>query len=102
MGTNVHLSRPDNGDPDKTMCLLKNAGIDSVRDTIDWYRYEKSPGVYKLTNEQEKLLDAAKEYGTEVLLIPLGRNGIYDGMLSRPKLMTKEAAGHYGDFVYNL
>lgn len=102
MGTNVHLSRPDNGDPDKTMCLLKNAGIDSVRDTIDWYRYEKSPGVYKLTNEQEKLLDAAKKYGTDVLLIPLGRNGIYDGMLSKPKLMTKEAAVHYGDFVYNL
>lgn len=102
MGTNVHLSRPDNGDPDKTMCLLKNAGIDSVRDTIDWYRYEKSPGVYKLTNEQEKLLDAAKKYGIDVLLIPLGRNGIYDGMLSKPKLMTKEAAVHYGDFVYNL
>ena len=102
MGTNVHLSRPDNGDPDKTMCLLKNAGIDSVRDGIDWYRYEKSPGVYKLTNEQEKLLDAAKKYGTDVLLIPLGRNGIYDGMLSKPKLMTKEAAVHYGDFVYNL
>ena len=102
MGTNVHLSRPDNGDPDKTMYLLKNAGIDSVRDTIDWYRYEKSPGVYKLTNEQEKLLDAAKKYGTDVLLIPLGRNGIYDGMLSKPKLMTKEAAVHYGDFVYNL
>lgn len=102
MGTNVHLSRPDNGDPDKTMCLLKNAGIDSVRDTIDWYRYEKSPGVYKLTNEQEKLLDAAKKYGTDVLLIPLGRNGIYDGMLSKPKLMTKEAVVHYGDFVYNL
>ena len=102
MGTNVHLSRPDNADPDKTMYLLKNAGIDSVRDTIDWYRYEKSPGVYKLTNEQEKLLDAAKKYGTDVLLIPLGRNGIYDGMLSKPKLMTKEAAVHYGDFVYNL
>ena len=102
MGTNVHLSRPDNADPDKTMCLLKNAGIDSVRDGIDWYRYEKSPGVYKLTNEQEKLLDAAKKYGTDVLLIPLGRNGIYDGMLSKPKLMTKEAAVHYGDFVYNL
>ncbi len=102
MGTNVHLSRPDNADPDKTMCLLKNAGIDSVRDTIDWYRYEKSPGVYKLTNEQEKLLDTAKKYGTDVLLIPLGRNGIYDGMLSKPKLMTKEAAVHYGDFVYNL
>lgn len=102
MGTTVHLSRPDNADPDKTMCLLKNAGIDSVRDTIDWYRYEKSPGVYKLTNEQEKLLDAAKKYGTDVLLIPVGRNGIYDGMLSKPKLMTKEAAVHYGDFVYNL
>ena len=102
MGTTVHLSRPDNADPDKTMYLLKNAGIDSVRDTIDWYRYEKSPGVYKLTNEQEKLLDAAKKYGTDVLLIPVGRNGIYDGMLSKPKLMTKEAAVHYGDFVYNL
>ena len=102
MGTTVHLSRPDNADPDKTMYLLKNAGIDSVRDTIDWYRYEKIPGVYKLTNEQEKLLDAAKKYGTDVLLIPVGRNGIYDGMLSKPKLMTKEAAVHYGDFVYNL
>lgn len=102
MGTNVNLSSPDNADPDKTMYLLKNAGIDSVRDTIDWCRYEKSPGVYKLTNEQEKLLDAAKKYGTDVLLIPLVRNRIYDGMLSKPKLMTKEAAVHYGDFVYNL
>lgn len=102
MGTNLHVSRPNNADADTALYLMKSAGIDSARDTIDWYRYEKSPGVYKLTNEQEKLLDAAKKYGTDVLLIPLGRNGIYDGMLSKPKLMTKEAAVHYGNFVYNL
>ena len=102
MGTNLHVSRPNNADADTALYLMKSAGIDSARDTIDWYRYEKSPGVYKLTNEQEKLLDAAKKYGTDVLLIPLGRNGIYDGMLSKPTLMTKEAAVHYGDFVYNL
>lgn len=102
MGTNVHATREGNADADTTMYLMKSAGIDSVRDTIDWYKYEKSPGVYKLTEEQEKFLDAAEKYGTDVLLIPLGRNGIYDGMLSSPTLMTKEAAVHYGDFVYNL
>ena len=102
MGTNVHVTREGNADADTTLYLMKSAGIDSVRDTIDWYKYEKSPGVYKLTEEQEKFLDAAEKYGTDVLLIPLGRNGIYDGMLSSPRLMTKEAAVHYGDFVYNL
>lgn len=102
MGTNVHVTREGNADADTTLYLMKSAGIDSVRDTIAWYYYEKTPGVYKLTDRQEALLDAAEKYNIDVLLIPLGRNGIYDGMLSNPTLMTKEAAVHYGDFVYNL
>lgn len=102
MGTNVHVTREGNADADTTLYLMKSAGIDSVRDTIDWYKYETSPGVYKLTEEQEKLLDVAEKYGTDILLIPLGRNGIYDGMLSSPRLMSKDAAAHYGEFVYNL
>ncbi len=103
MGTNLHVSRPNNADADTALYLMKSAGIDSARDTIDWYYYEISQGVYKLSEEQEKLLDAAEKYGTDVLLIPLGQRGsLYSGMLSSPKLMTKEAAVHYGDFVYNL
>ena len=102
MGTNLHVTNPDQGDADIALSLMKNAGMGALRDVIAWYYYEKTPGAYKLTERQEALLDAAEKYNIDVLLIPLGRNGIYDGMLSKPKLMTKEAAVHYGDFVYNL
>lgn len=102
MGTNLHVTNPDQGDADIALSLMKNAGMGTLRGVIAWYYYEKTPGVYKLTDRQEALLDAAEKYNIDVLLIPLGRNGIYDGMLSNPTLMTKEAAVHYGDFVYNL
>lgn len=102
MGTNLHVTRVNQGDADTALALMKNGGLGTLRDTIDWYYYEETPGAYKLTERQEALLDAAEKYNIDVLLIPLGRNGIYDGMLSNPRLMTKEAAVHYGDFVYNL
>ncbi len=101
MGVNIHSANPDNSDPEIVMELADKSGIGTLRDSFFWYYYEKEPGVYSMSPEQEALLDAAIKYDMDLLALPLGNNGIYsEYMLER--LMTKEGALKYGDFLYNL
>ena len=98
MGAAAHFTRY--GDADSGLELMKNAGMGLVRDDYTWNEYERTKGVYALTERQEKLCDASVKYGIKLLPIVYGNNTLYDSTGSA--FVSDAAMPDFLRFVENI
>lgn len=76
-GVNSHTSR-GRGDADTVFSLAQNAGIGSVRETVNWESYEPTQGNYALTETQKYSLESMKKHNLDPLITIYGNNRAYE------------------------
>ncbi len=88
IGTNVHYGYLSWHDPAKTIQLMKDASLNTFRDTLAWGWVEKQRGVYAMGSETlpfRQAVDMAVKNGIEPLLILVYGNRAYAGNIAAPE-----------------
>ena len=91
LGVGGHFGRMPNWDIDKLIPLLKQMGVQYVRDEWGWDAIEKTKGVYEMYPAGQHKLDALNAAGIKVIFILDYGNKLYDNPLD-PDAFAKFAA----------
>ncbi|MFD2331634.1 RICIN domain-containing protein [Cohnella sp. GCM10020058] len=76
-GVNMHADQSNKGDNTINIALAKKAGVQWIRDTIEWRNVEQVQGVYTFPANLEDEVNQAKSAGMQVLLVLCYSNGLY-------------------------
>ena len=81
--------------------IIKNAGIDHIREGYNWATFEQQKGVYRETQSMTNYLDAAQKYKIDVLALAAYGNTLYSEQ-SRDIPNTPEARAAFAEYVYQM
>jgi polysaccharide biosynthesis protein PslG len=80
----------------KTLPLVRQAGMTSIRADLGWSRIERVKGVYQFDKEVDQVVEFANQQGIKPLLILDYGNPLYDG---GKKPISKDALQGYVNYV---
>lgn len=103
MGACIHFAfsgKGERGHFPYTFELLKLAGFTRIRDDLFWDGMEKKPGVYKIPERLEKMVDTLPAYGIKPLLVAgYNNNKAYPGKFKKGFPTTPEMYAAFGNAV---
>lgn len=81
--------------------IIKNAGIDHIREGYNWATFEWKKGYYDEKPAMKNYLDAAEKYGIDVLALAAYGNTVYSATAyDIPN--TNDYRTAYANYVYNM
>lgn len=103
MGTCTHFAfsgKGIRGHFPYTFELLKLAGFTRIRDDLFWSAIEEQPGVYKIPERLETMINTLPEYGIKPLLVTGYNNGkAYPGKFKKSFPTTQDMREAFGNAV---
>ncbi len=92
-GVCTHLHREKHGWSDEMLPMIRNMGMSTYREAVQWKEVEKTKGVYKVPAYSDRHVNRAIEMGMEPLIIFLYGNKLYENP------MDPEGFANYANHV---